>query len=116
MLLRFCDIQKRWLRDGLDILVSVNLPAEALDDPRYYDITREAQRRYGIRPQRLMLEVLETSDAASRDSERRGLERFRALGIKLAEDDLGAGHRSFMCGFCSAHRFQGWSNFWRITR
>ncbi|WP_296651575.1 EAL domain-containing protein [Paraburkholderia sp.] len=88
------DQQNRWLRDGPDILVSVNLPAEALNDPRFYDITREALRRYGIRPQRLMLEVLETSDAASRDSERRGLERFRALGIKLAEDDLGAGHSS----------------------
>lgn len=88
------DQQSRWLRDGLDIQVSINLPAEALDDPRYYDITRQALRRYGGRPQRLMLEVLETSNAASRDSERQSLEQFRALGIRLAEDDLGAGHSS----------------------
>ncbi|MFC5427314.1 diguanylate cyclase [Paraburkholderia denitrificans] len=86
--------QNRWLREGLDILVSANLPAEALFDPRYYDITREALRRYGSRPQRLMLEVLETSGTGTSDCERYGLEKFRSLGIKLAEDDLGAGHSS----------------------
>ena len=88
------DQQNRWLRDGLDITVSVNLPAEALHDSRYYEITCEALRQYGGRPQRLMLEVLETSDMASADSRRHSLEQFRALGIALAEDDLGAGHSS----------------------
>lgn len=88
------DQQNRWLRDGLDMMVSVNLPAEALDDPRYYEITREALRRYSGRPQRLMLEVLETPGVVSRTSERDGLDKFRALGIRLAEDDMGAGHSS----------------------
>jgi len=86
--------QNRWLREGLDLQVSVNLPAEALHDSRYYDITREALQRYGARPHRLMLEVLETSGVVSGHSERDGLEKFRALGIALAEDDLGAGHSS----------------------
>jgi diguanylate cyclase (GGDEF)-like protein len=88
------DQQNRWLSDGLDIAVSLNLPAEAIHDPRFYEITRDALRRYGSQPQRLMLEVLETSDMVSGESLRHGLEQFRALGIKLAEDDLGAGHSS----------------------
>lgn len=86
--------QRRWLNDGLDVELSVNLPAEAIHDPRFFEITRDALRRYGGRPQRLMLEVLETSDMVSGDSLRHGLEQFRALGIRLAEDDLGAGHSS----------------------
>lgn len=88
------DQQNRWLRDGLDIEVSVNLPSEAIHDPRFYEITRDALRRHGSSPQGLMLEVLETSDMVSGESLRHGLEQFRALGIKLAEDDLGAGHSS----------------------
>ncbi|WP_233870454.1 diguanylate cyclase [Paraburkholderia adhaesiva] len=86
--------QNRWLSDGLDMELSINLPAEAIHDPRFYEITREALRRYGNQPQRLMLEVLETSDMVSGQSLRHGLDQFRALGIKLAEDDLGAGHSS----------------------
>jgi diguanylate cyclase (GGDEF)-like protein len=88
------DQQNHWLRDGIEVEVSVNLPAEAIHDPRFYEITRAALRRYGSQPQRLMLEVLETSDMVSGASLRDGLEQFRALGIKLAEDDLGAGHSS----------------------
>jgi len=86
--------QARWLSDGFDVELSVNLPADAIHDPRFYEITEEALRRFNAQPQRLMLEVLETSDAVSGDNLRQGLERFRALGIKLAEDDLGAGHSS----------------------
>ena len=88
------DQQNRWLDEGLDIQVSVNLPAEALHDSRYYEITRDALQQHGRRPRRLMLEVLETSGLASRYNERDCLDNFRALGIALAEDDLGAGHSS----------------------
>ncbi|MEM5328791.1 diguanylate cyclase [Paraburkholderia sp. JHI2823] len=86
------DQQNRWLREGIDVQVSVNLPADALSDSRYYEITREALRQQGCHPQRLMLEVLETSDAVPDDGGQRGLEKFRALGVRLAEDDLGSGH------------------------
>lgn len=86
------DQQNLWLREGFDILVSVNLPAEALGDDRYFEITRKALRRHGGRPQQLMLEVLETSDTFRADGGHQALEKFTALGIKLAEDDLGSGH------------------------
>lgn len=36
--------------------------------------------------------MLETSDAAPGDGEHPGLEKFRALGVRLAEDDLGSAH------------------------
>ena len=86
--------QNRWLDQGLDLQVSVNLPTDAIGDTRYFDVTRRLLREYGPRPYRLALEVLETEDFPSGGSAAANLENFRSLQITLAEDDLGSGHSS----------------------
>jgi diguanylate cyclase (GGDEF)-like protein len=86
--------REKWLRKGFDIAVSLNLPSSALLDIRYFEATRDALIAYGSPPHRLTLELLE-SEALPRDAGiTLALERFMALGVIFAEDDLGSGHSS----------------------
>jgi EAL domain-containing protein (putative c-di-GMP-specific phosphodiesterase class I) len=84
--------RNRWLRDGVEIGMSFNLPPAALSDIRYLDATRSALEQHDVPPDRLTLEVLETGDLSLSHGEHAILSRFKALGVKLAQDDLGAGH------------------------
>lgn len=86
--------QNRWLEQGLTLQVAVNLPTQAIGDNRYLEITQRLLQDYGPRPYRLALEVLETEDFPSSICAAEVLEKFRALQIVLAEDDLGSGHSS----------------------
>lgn len=83
-----------WLRDGIDVSVSLNLPSSALLDTRYFEATRQALDTHGYPPQRLMLEILEGEALPSDARVSSELARFKSLGVTLAEDDLGAGHSS----------------------
>ncbi|WP_081716279.1 EAL domain-containing protein [Paraburkholderia mimosarum] len=83
-----------WLRDGIDLGVSLNLPSSALLDTRYFEATRQALDAYGYPPRMLTLEILEAEALPSDARVSLELARFKSLGIALAEDDLGAGHSS----------------------
>ncbi|CAD6558638.1 hypothetical protein LMG27952_06661 [Paraburkholderia hiiakae] len=85
--------RNQWLRDGIDLDISLNLPPIGLSDPRYFEATRDALRHHACAPQRLTLEVLETEEVQGAQSSN-GVARFKALGVSLAQDDLGAGHSS----------------------
>jgi len=83
-----------WLRDGVDVGVSLNLPSSALLDARYFEATRQALDAHGYPPQRLTLEILEAEALPSDARVSFELARLKSLGVALAEDDLGAGHSS----------------------
>ncbi|MGC9184962.1 MAG: EAL domain-containing protein [Thiomonas sp.] len=86
----------RWAQQGVDIDVSVNMPPVALSDPRYVERVEQLLRSHALEPRRLTLELLESGDLDA--SERRDalLARFRATGVRLAEDDLGSGYSSLL--------------------
>lgn len=84
--------RRRWLDDGLSVGVSVNLPSSALGDPRYFEATRNALLRNGCPANQLTLEVLETDEMVAGVDMVRELARYKALGVNLAEDDLGTGY------------------------
>jgi EAL domain-containing protein (putative c-di-GMP-specific phosphodiesterase class I) len=86
--------KNHWLRDGIDLNVSVNLPPSALSDNRYFEATQQALAEYGCAPDGLTLEILETDAFPLGVDVLRELTKFKTLGIKLAEDDLGSGHSS----------------------
>jgi len=86
--------RNRWLQDGIELKVSVNVPSSALGDNRYLDATRKALADYACPPDMLTLEILET-DALPLGMDVSGvLAKFKLLGVNLAEDDLGSGHSS----------------------
>jgi EAL domain-containing protein (putative c-di-GMP-specific phosphodiesterase class I) len=81
-----------WQDAGMDLAVSLNLPSSALVDPRYFDVTERILQEQGCEPEMLTLELLETG-AIGYGADAVGVFRkFKSLGVKLAEDDLGAGY------------------------
>jgi EAL domain-containing protein (putative c-di-GMP-specific phosphodiesterase class I) len=86
--------RNRWLQDGVDLRMSVNLPPDALSDVRYFEATQRALTEHRVAPDRLTLEILETGALPSGMDVCRELAKFKALGVSLAEDDLGSGHSS----------------------
>ncbi|SAK96802.1 RNase II stability modulator [Caballeronia hypogeia] len=84
----------RWRAAGFAIKVTVNLPPVALADSRYFEHTRQTLEAASCPPHALMLEILETEDVPAGVEIRRELDKYRRLGVGLAQDDLGAGYSS----------------------
>ncbi|MDE4920636.1 EAL domain-containing protein [Cupriavidus metallidurans] len=83
-----------WARQGVTLGLSVNLPHEALDGDRYYEATRAALAVNPCPPGTLTLELLESGEASAGVARVSTMRKFKALGVQLAEDDLGAGYSS----------------------
>lgn len=86
--------RNRWLKQGLDIRVAVNLPPSSLVDPRYYDSTLQTLKEHDCKPEYLTLEILETEEISSMVDVAKTLMKFKELGVHLSEDDLGSGYSS----------------------
>lgn len=83
---------QRWQEQGCLLDVSINLPSSALADPRYHEITQRLLAEHACPPGALTLELLETEHIESGAEVAEAFEKFRQLGVELAEDDLGAGY------------------------
>lgn len=92
-LVQALDDREAWLKQGLELGISINLPPAGLSDIRYFDATQAALRRHKkLSTGQLTLEVLETDDLPLSHGEHAILNRFKALGVMLAQDDLGSGY------------------------
>jgi len=74
--------------------VSFNLSARQLSDPSIEQKFRDIIAATGAHPQRLLLEVTETSLMADVSSNRVVLDRLTSLGMRIAVDDFGTGYSS----------------------
>ncbi|WP_329742629.1 EAL domain-containing protein [Dyella sp. A6] len=86
------------LRSGHRLDVSVNTPAAALVDSRYTE-TAAAMIAEGHCPvDALLLEILESPMGTDHSAAPRmaGMQALKALGVRLVEDDLGAGYSSLI--------------------
>lgn len=83
-----------WLARGLDMHMSINLPSSGLADMRYFNATRQALGELGCTPSMLTLELLESEEIPPDVDVAGELAKFKALGVNLAEDDLGSGYSS----------------------
>ncbi|MFP4239572.1 MAG: putative bifunctional diguanylate cyclase/phosphodiesterase [Rhodosalinus sp.] len=82
-----------WDRSGLDVpSVGVNVSAAELRDPRLAERIAWELDRFGIAPERLTLEVLETVVAgAPEDVTARNVNALAAMGCGIDLDDFGTG-------------------------
>jgi diguanylate cyclase (GGDEF)-like protein len=74
--------------------VAVNVAAAQLDDPGFVALLERTLDRHGVPPDRLWLELTETSLLADVERTRRVLDDIRRLGARLAIDDFGTGYSS----------------------
>jgi len=83
-----------WAAEGLDLPVAVNLSARNLADPDLPDLVAERLRAAGVAPDRLKLEITESSLMADRVGARAILDRLAEMGVALSIDDFGTGYSS----------------------
>jgi len=74
--------------------VSVNLSARSLNDPRLVEWVKQILSDAQLEPQRLWLEITETTLLKDRERGLRVIEALRKLGIHTALDDFGTGYSS----------------------
>ncbi len=74
--------------------VSVNVASAQLEQPGFVAEVDAALHAAGLAPERLTLEVTESSLIDDRDGIAEGLQALRALGVRLALDDFGTGYSS----------------------
>ncbi|WP_238380306.1 putative bifunctional diguanylate cyclase/phosphodiesterase [Salinispora tropica] len=89
-----CYQLSRWLADGHDVWVSVNVSPRELHAPAYVGQVTDALRVHRVPPQRLVLEVTEHAVATDLDELIRRLTALRRTGVRIALDDFGAGYSS----------------------
>ena len=85
----------RWAPvQGRPLSVAVNLGARSLLDHRLPDDVAEVLHRYGLPPDRLVLEITETTAASELETVEDVLGRLRRLGVEISVDDFGTGYSS----------------------
>jgi len=85
-----------WLREGLDIKLSINVSARQLQEPSFVDELAALLGRHGEEVAgHLVLEVLETAALADVDYTCELMQRCRELGVRFALDDFGTGYSTF---------------------
>ena len=75
--------------------VSVNVSAATLRDPEWIDRFTQTLSLHPGAAERLIVEVIETVAIADVEATTELLRRVKALGVRVAMDDFGAGHTSF---------------------
>ena len=84
---------QRWREHGLDLTLSVNISPRHLAAPEFGPrLAALLARHAGVPPQRLVLELLESSALEDVDRARQLLTECKQLGIRLAMDDFGTGY------------------------
>jgi len=83
-----------FLKSGIDIGISVNLPPKMLKDKELPQIVQQALDIWGVPASNLTLEITESLIIDDYESSLTMLSRLRELGIRLSIDDFGTGYSS----------------------
>ncbi|MEY2477772.1 MAG: hypothetical protein QOG87_3087 [Actinomycetota bacterium] len=85
----------RWRAEGIELEVAVNLSPRVLNDPDLVEWTAASLTNHGVPGTSLIYEITENA-LAEGPRVLRAIADLRALGIRLAIDDLGTGYSSLM--------------------
>lgn len=86
---------KGWQAAGLGLSISVNVSQSSLVDTTFSASVLDACARHGVSPERLVVEITETTAMTDVAHSLETLARLRMHGVGLAIDDFGTGHSSF---------------------
>ena len=90
-----CTTLKQWqLVYGSSITMSLNVSAGQLSHPAFLKNAHQLILATGISPEKLILEITESTAIADIDNVRSSLEKLTAQGIQIALDDFGTGYSS----------------------
>jgi len=86
--------QSRWVGQGIELPVAVNISARSLLDPRFPERVEQILAQEGLPARSLILELTETSMMVNPDAAVAILTRLAEQGIRLSIDDFGTGYSS----------------------
>ena len=86
--------QAAWSKLGLDIGISINISAQTLLDPDFAEQVTGMLAAHEVPPQRLVLEITESSIMFDQELALHILTRFTDMGVRIAIDDFGTGYSS----------------------
>jgi diguanylate cyclase (GGDEF)-like protein/PAS domain S-box-containing protein len=84
------------LEGGERLHVAVNLSARQLNDPAVVSDVHRTLHRFGLAPERLVVEVTETSVITDVATTYEHLQALKDLGVRVALDDFGTGYSSLV--------------------
>ena len=79
---------------SIHLLVSVNLSARLLHDPRLPELVENALKTTGAEPEQLMLEITESAIVLDPKRAQETLVALSRMGVSLSIDDFGTGYTS----------------------
>jgi diguanylate cyclase (GGDEF)-like protein/PAS domain S-box-containing protein len=88
-----CRQMALWQAEGLDIYVSVNLPARFWRPTAMHSVMSMIEA-FGVSPERLMVEITESAVMDSHQNTDAIIDQLRRRGVQVAIDDFGTGHSS----------------------
>lgn len=83
-----------FIKAGVDIGLSVNLPPKMLEEEELPQLIQQALDIWGLPASKLTLEITESSMIKNIESSIAMLSRLRDIGIRLSIDDFGTGYSS----------------------
>jgi diguanylate cyclase (GGDEF)-like protein len=83
-----------WLAAGHEISMAVNVSGRQLDSDQLIDDIRAALESSGMAPERLTIEITETTLMRDIEQTARRLCAIKELGVRIAIDDFGTGYSS----------------------
>ncbi|HEV7896232.1 MAG TPA: bifunctional diguanylate cyclase/phosphodiesterase, partial [Planosporangium sp.] len=89
-----CHQLSRWIADGHDVYVTVNVSVRELHAPEYATQVADLLRGHRVPPERLVVEVTEHAVAQDVQQLVDRLTALRAAGVRVALDDFGSGYSS----------------------
>jgi diguanylate cyclase (GGDEF)-like protein len=89
-----CRQNARWLRDGRRLTVAVNVSAQSIAKPDFIAVVRAALADAGLDPTLLELDLTQSALHGDLAGVVRKVGELRALGVRVALDDFGAGYNS----------------------
>jgi diguanylate cyclase (GGDEF)-like protein len=84
----------RWSRDGFELRVAVNLAMRNLLDLSFPDDVAALLAKWRVPPERLELEITESTIMGDPFRARQVLQRLDSMGVRLSIDDFGTGYSS----------------------
>jgi diguanylate cyclase (GGDEF)-like protein len=89
-----CEQAAAWQREGIDLVVGVNVSSVQLAAGTLVEDVADALDESGLAADRLILELTETTVAEEPRQAAAQFARLRVLGVEIAIDDFGSGYSS----------------------
>jgi len=83
---------KQWSSLGLNINIAINISAENLKEPDFFEFVCHSMKKANIAPEKITLEITESSVVEDPESAITLLGKFKKRGLKISIDDYGTGY------------------------